>query len=270
MPTTERGGFPTHWTVRGEGDRDAVLIHCSLAHQGAWKSVAERLYPWLRMAAFDIPGHGRSGDWDDRGDYQAVTVGMAADLIDSSADLIGHSFGATVALRLAIERPEKVRSLTMIEPVFFAIARDLDAPAIAEHHERYGKVIAALDRGDPATAARLFRGNWGAGTSWEDLPASQRLYATARIEQIRNIEAQIYHDKARLSERLGTLDLPVLILDGTSSPAIMSAVCRELESRIQGAVRYRIEGAGHMLPITHPGSVAQRIAEFLRLGSIRR
>ena len=269
MPTAERGGFPTHWTVRGEGDRDAVLIHCSLAHQGAWKGVEERLAPYLRMTAFDIPGHGRSGDWDERGDYQAVTVAMAADLIEGEADLIGHSFGATVGLRLAIEQPMKVRSLTMIEPVFFTIVRGLDAPRIAEHHSEYNKVIAALDSGEPQTAARRFLGDWGVGTPWEDLPEKQRRYAVARIGQLLNIEHQIYRDKAGLIDRLPDLNLPVLILDGTRSPAIMSAVCAELQNRIPGAERLRIEGAGHMLPITHPCPAADRIAEFLKLCPIR-
>lgn len=269
MPTAERGGFPTHWTVRGEGAREAVLIHCSLAHQGAWKEIEERLAPWLRMTAFDIPGHGRSGDWDERGDFQAVTAAMAADLIAGQADLIGHSFGATVGLRLAIEQPEKVRSLTMIEPVFFAIVRGLNADGISEHHARYAEVTTALDHDDPEKAARLFLRNWGLGTPWDDLPEKQRRYAAARIEQIRNIEHQIYRDKAGLIDRLPDLDLPVLILDGTHSPEIMSTVCAELRDRIRGAERYRIEGAGHMLPITHPGPAAKRIAAFLGVGAIR-
>ncbi len=271
MPVGQRGGFPTHWTVRGEGDREVLFIHCSLAHQGAWKAVQERLAPWLRMTAFDIPGHGRSGDWDGQGgqdDYQGVTVAMAADLIDGQADLVGHSFGATAALRLAIEQPKKVRSLTMIEPVFFAIVRGLAAPGIEEHHRKYRAVMAALDRGEPALAARHFLENWGLG-AWRELPETQRSYATARIGQLRDIEPEIYRDRAGLTGTLGGLDMPVLILDGSRSPAIMSLVCTELEHRIPGAVRHRIDGAGHMLPITHPGPAAARIAEFLQIGPIR-
>jgi lipase len=52
-------------------------------------------------------------------------MAMAVDLLQDQAqgqpvDVIGHSFGGTVALRLAVERPDLVRSLVLIEPVFVA------------------------------------------------------------------------------------------------------------------------------------------------------
>ena len=269
MPTAERGGFFTHWTVQGDGDRDALLVHCSLAHQGAWAGVVAGLTPSLRMTAFDLPGHGRSADWDGRGDYQGVAVSMAADLVEHQADLIGHSFGATVALRLAIEQPQKVRSLILIEPVFFAVSRKNTSPSVNKHRAEYQEVVDALDCGDTDKAASLFIGAWGDGVPWPLQPGSQRAYAIARIQQIREIEPELYDDRAGLIDRLGKLNLPVLILDGTRSPAIMSVVCDELQSRIPGATRHRIEGAGHLLPITHPAAVALSIAEFLKLGPIR-
>jgi len=268
MPFAERGGFPTHWTVRGNGSREALLIHCSLAHQGAWSGLADVLSPWLKMTAFDTPGHGRSADWDERGDYQAVTTAMAADLIQDKADLVGHSFGATVALRLAVEQPDKVRSLTLIEPVFFAVLQGQNRDGFSKHLDTYQSVLDALDRGDAELAASIFVENWGTGTPRRELPVRQRNYAADRIKQILNIQRQIYDDEAGLADRLQGLDLPVLILDGTASPAIMSSVCDVLQRRIKGATRNRIEGAGHMLPITHPSCVADRIAGFLQLGSI--
>ena len=80
------------------------------------------------MRAFDLPGHGRSPDWDGVVEYQHLSTQIAASFVIEPVDLIGHSFGATVALRLAVEQPQKLRSLTLIEPVFFAVAAR-DAPA---------------------------------------------------------------------------------------------------------------------------------------------
>src|SRR6056297_3337330 len=98
MPEGLRGGVPVHWRVAGTGGRRAILAHCSLAHSGAWKGVMERLAPRLSMVAFDLPGHGRSADWDGSVPLQDLVVAIARDFRDEApdpVDLIGHSFGAT-------------------------------------------------------------------------------------------------------------------------------------------------------------------------------
>ncbi len=75
------------------------MIHCSLASCEAWGGLARVLSGALTMTAFDMPGHGRSDEWDARGEIQGVTAEIAAGFLDGPADVIGHSFGATVALR---------------------------------------------------------------------------------------------------------------------------------------------------------------------------
>ena len=56
----------------------------------------------------DMPGHGQSADWDGRHEYQTLVAQAAAACCDGPTHLIGHSFGATAALRLAVERPKLV------------------------------------------------------------------------------------------------------------------------------------------------------------------
>ena len=155
MPRALKAGFDTFWTSFGQGPRAALMIHCSLASSAAWGGVARHLSGALTMTAFDMPGHGRSGSWDARGEIQGVTAGIAADFLDAPADVIGHSFGATVALRLAVERPDLVRTLTLIEPVFFAVAI-ADQPAVARDHAvESADFEAAMAAGDHVAAAHV-------------------------------------------------------------------------------------------------------------------
>jgi pimeloyl-ACP methyl ester carboxylesterase len=70
---------------------------------------------------FDLPGHGRSAPWAGT-DYHSDATAVAAALLHGPTHIIGHSFGATVALRLAVERPDLVSRVTLIEPVMFAAA----------------------------------------------------------------------------------------------------------------------------------------------------
>ena len=113
MPQDIRGGVPTHWITAGAGPRQALLIHCSLGHGGGWTRMMAALDDVITGIAYDLPGHGRSADWDGVSDIQGVSTAMAVDLLEAEgggpADIIGHSFGGTVAIRLAAERPDLVR-----------------------------------------------------------------------------------------------------------------------------------------------------------------
>ena len=156
MPCDLRAGQQIYWRRFGAGSRPAVLLHCSLAHSGAWAGLAGALGSDLQMTAFDLPGHGRSSDWDGVAEYQHLSTQIAASFITEPVDLIGHSFGATVALRLAVEQPQKLRSLTLIEPVFFAVAAR-DAPAaFTTVQPHIDAVKHALAQGDCLAAARDF------------------------------------------------------------------------------------------------------------------
>jgi lipase len=167
MPTDLRAGHVTHWMRFGTGPRPALLLHCSLAHCSVWQGLARELAADFQMTAFDLPGHGRSADWDGISDYQSLSTQIAGNFITDPIDVIGHSFGATVALRLAVEQPEKVRSLILIEPVVFAVAGQ-DVPARLVVAQPYRNALqAALDKGDYLAATRALVEVWGDGTQWE-------------------------------------------------------------------------------------------------------
>ncbi|HEX9858260.1 MAG TPA: alpha/beta fold hydrolase, partial [Paracoccaceae bacterium] len=172
-------GHLTPWRIwhRG-GDRPVLALHCSLAHAGAWSGLAARLHG-VTVTAPDLPGHGRSADWDGRQDLHGLTtrigIGMAEMLGKGGpVDLLGHSFGGTVALRMALERPDLVRSLTLVEPVLFAAARAAGAPEYADFHAAHAEFAGVVRAGDRATAARMFHGIWGNGTDFAALPEGQR------------------------------------------------------------------------------------------------
>ena len=267
MPRAIKAGFETYWTCFGQGPRNALLIHCALASCGAWGAVARQLSGALSMTAFDMPGHGNSADWDNRAEMQGVIADIAAAFLeDGPADVIGHSFGATVALRLAVERPELVRTLTLIEPVFFAVAI-ADEPTIAEEYMRDAAGFkAAMAAEDFATAARLFTDIWGHGFPIRAVTQAQQDLLAAQMPLIVASEPAIIDDVARLlsPERMARVTMPTLIVEGSASPRIIGAICRGLENRMVDARRAMVRGAGHMVPLTHPDQVSAEILQFLR------
>ncbi len=267
MPRAEKAGFPTYWTSYGQGPRAALMIHCALADSANWGPLARDLSGALTMTAFDMPGHGRSARWDRRGEVQGVTAGIAADFLGGPTDIIGHSFGATVALRLAVERPELVRSLVLIEPVFFAVARHVTPDTFAAQAAHDAAQSAALRAGEAHRAARAFTETWGDGTPWDDLPESRREQLAEQMHLVEAGADAIYGDAGGMLAP-GVLEgtrAPVLIVEGSASPAIIEAVCEGLAARLPRAERAVIMGAAHMAPVTHAPQVAAEILRFLSL-----
>ena len=265
--TSPRGGAPALRRFGGGSGEPALLLHCSLAHSGAWSGVADRLGDRLDMTAMDLPGHGRSPDWDRARDFHAQATAMARSALPEAArgdpggvHAVGHSFGATVALRLALEGAP-VRSLTLIEPVLFAAAREAGDPVHGAHVRAFEPILAAFEGGDRETAVRLFSRAWGTGQRWDALPPAQRASLTDRIHLIFAGTPALEDDGAGLLApgRLEGLSVPTLLIEGERSPAVAGAIQRALAARVPDARRLVIEGAGHMAPITHPEPVARAI-----------
>lgn len=254
----------TYVRTLGHGTRKALAIHCSLAHSGAWKGVAAALEDIATILAFDMPCHGRSDDWDGTGDMHDLVTAEGLKLLTEPMDLIGHSFGATVALRMACEAPELVRSLVLFESVWFAVAA-LDEPErITAYAARNAPFEDAMARGDRMEAARAFNRGWGDGTKWGAIPEATRRYMAERIHFVRASSPMVMHDSPGLlaSGKLDALDMPVLLMQGEHSDDTVDAVNAAHARRLKDARRVTLQGAGHMAPITHPDLVAEEIRAF--------
>jgi pimeloyl-ACP methyl ester carboxylesterase len=238
------------------------LLHCSLAHSGAWAGVARALADRLHLVAPDLVGHGRGPDIDPEQDlHDQATAAALSHLPEVPTHLIGHSLGATLALRLALDHPKRVASLTLIEPVLFAAAAGRRGEAA--HAATLAPLAPLLAAGEDEAAARLFLSVWGSGVPFDDMPEAQRRYMIDRIRIVPATDRALYHDSAQLLPRLGQMACPVLLIEGATSPRVIAEIQTALGAAIPHHHRAVIAGAGHMAPITHPAQVAAEIAAFL-------
>lgn len=261
-----QAGFTPHVTTLGQGPRRALALHCSLAFGGAWAGVTKELGQDLTLIAPDMPSHGASADWDEVSDFSDTVYQGALDAYDAAPmDLIGHSFGAVTALRIAATLPERVRSLTLIEPVFFAVAA-LDAPeTMIEHNAQNTPFLDALSDGNRTAGARMFNGMWGNGAKWDDLSERSRAAMTRAIHVIPDSYRFLYGDSAGMLGQ-GVLDqvtMPTVLVRGSKTLSGIEVINNGLASRLPNASQVMIEGAGHMAPITHPNEVSAAIRDLL-------
>jgi pimeloyl-ACP methyl ester carboxylesterase len=154
--------------------------------------------------------------------------------LESEAHVVGHSYGGLIALLAAARRPELVRSLTVIEPPAFGVARGV--PAVDDITTR----IEEHWTNGPRDPGEFLRGFFGlVGTAAPPGNFTPELLQGARTLMVeRNpAEAEVPLDE------LACAPFPKLVVSGDHSPAF-DAVCDVLEQRL-GAERTVLPGAGH-------------------------
>ncbi|MFM2389238.1 MAG: hypothetical protein RLZZ437_793, partial [Pseudomonadota bacterium] len=245
-----------------------VALHCAQGHGGMFAALAR---PDWTVIAPDLRGHGSLPLWDGQGDYHGDCTRDVIALCEAEGevDLIGHSLGATIALRVALERPELLRSLTLIEPVLFCAARASNASAYAQHQAEFEPAAMAMRAGDMMAAAAAFNAYWSGG-DFAALPEKVQKALAARMPIITATAPVLYVDAGGMLGymRLESLGIPVLLLEGAQSPGVMAVIQTELERRLPQASRRVIDGAGHMLPLTHATQVSAAISAFYGTSSM--
>lgn len=260
-------GFAAHRAWERGGERPVLALHCSLAHAGAWGKLAAEM-SGITLTAIDQPGHGRAPDWDGQDDLHGLYTQQAAQMAahlgkGQPIDIFGHSWGATVALRLAIERPDLVRSLMLIEPSLFAAAKGSAAfDSFAQGHLPF---LHLLSQGQVGEAAGLFHSHWGAGEAFSDLPTQLQDYILARLPLLAAQNPYLVEDRAGLlrSGQIEAISVPVLLVRGSESPAVAEAILQSLADRLPRVASHQVQGAQHMVPITHAAEMAAAVQAHL-------
>jgi pimeloyl-ACP methyl ester carboxylesterase len=222
----------------GSGPR-VLFVHGSIVDGGrTWRHQLVLAERWTLQIP-NRPGFGGSPALP-RGDFEAEAP-LIAELLGDGAHLVGHSYGAVIALLAAAQRPEAVRSLTVSEPGALRIARgdpSVDA-VMAQGEELYRR----RDTISPRDFVRLFRsGVHSAHDTPDPLPDWLERGARHVIEERPPWEANIP------LERLAAGSFPKLVISGGHSP-VFEAVCDVLAEAV-GAERRVVSGRGHTIPST--------------------
>lgn len=269
--TVPRGGQPRR-EGRLQGAAHVVCLHASASSGRQWRALQGQLADGYQVLSPDLYGSGDSPPWPPgRGLTLADEVARLEPVFEATGGpfhLIGHSYGGAVAARAALTYPGCFRSLVLIEPVLFGLltAEDPHQPAAREVVALCQHAGAAVEVGALDSAAGRFIDYWMGAGAWAGMPAQRRAAIAQAMPAVRSQWTAIFAETTPLPV-YSLLDLPVLYLEGSRSPASTRAVARLLTQTLPNVTSAVLAGAGHMAPLTHPGLVNAAIEEHLqRLG----
>ena len=246
-----------------------VLLHASASSARQWDALAESLRTTFEVHAIDLHGHGQR-PLPAHG--QALSVHEDAALARAVLEraggghVIGHSYGAAVAVHLAAATPRLVHSLALYEPVLFRLLAE-HAPGsygAREVFELATFVWQQVRQGEPNRAAEHFVDYWSGPGSWQRLPAERQEGVATRMavidQQFKSLVSEPLPAPA-----LARLTMPLLCLHGTRSTSAAQQVAALLQTLLPHGRHEALEGLGHMAPLTHALAVNDRLMRFLNV-----
>ena len=271
------------WENRGPS---LLFSHATGFNALTYRTLLQPLSDRLHIYATDQRGHGFNslpavpGSATDWTLYRDDTIRFLDGLDGRPMILAGHSMGATTSVMAALMRPDLVRGLVLIEPVFVPakwswihIERQLKfwrrEPHIAERAERRRDTFDSFE-----AAEASYRGR-GAFRTWPDavlhdylkgglLPVGDN--GQLRLACKPAWEAETFRSTPfGITGLTARLRCPVTIVYGGLSNTCSDAEARRFARNHSGTRRVRIAKATHFLPMEYPDVVRSEIARIARI-----
>ncbi len=249
--------------AREEGAKGGpiVFLHGFGGCSGLWSHVASGFAAENRTFAYDLPGHGGSVAWPDAGPAKIAVRAVLADLETRGLEqvhLVGHSMGGAVAALIALAKPERVASLTLLAPGGFG--EEINGALL----RRYA---AAMTESEIEACLKAMAGPKGlASNDAVGILAAMR-GRVGQTERLIEIAAAISRDDRQgviPRAALATLGMQVSVVWGMADPLLPY---RQTEGLPPTFVLHSAEGVGHMLAEEAPELVTDIVRRTIA-GSI--
>lgn len=257
-----------YYELTGESGDPLVLVHGSWVDHHDWDAVVPLLADSHRVLTYDRRGHSRSerlsgGDsiHDDVADLAALIEGL--DL--APAHVVGNSLGGSIALRLAMERPSLIRSLSAHEPPLLRLlADDPQGQAMLGMIDgQFAEIERLLAAGKMEEGSRRFAEGviFGEG-AWEHLPPPLRetivFNAPTFLDELHDPEAFAID-----LDRLRGFSRPALLTSGGGSPPFLPPIVQRVAGALPRSEQTIFPQAGHIPHVNQPESYASTVTAFI-------
>jgi len=253
-------GASLYYEAAGKGET-VVLIHAFMLDTRTWDDQFDGYSRTYRVIRYDARGFGRSSvpragePYSHSDDLVALLDRLGA----GPAHLVGVSMGGRFALDFAVTYPDRLRSLTVIDPVVGGW------PWSREWLVSYAPILEAARRGDIAAA----KAAWLAHPLFA--PLREKPAVAERMRQMVD-DYSGWHlvnpDPARVPQpstvsQLSKVGAPTLVIVGERDLSEFQTIATHVARGIPGAQRATIAGAGHLSSMESPQRANELVLGFL-------
>lgn len=264
MPEVAVNGARLYYEDQGTGLQTVFFAHGLCLSGRMFHHQVLALRERYRCITMDFRGQGRSEVTDfgySIGNVTQDVIRLIQRLDAQPCHFVGLSMGGFVGQRIALERPELLRTLTLLNT---GARREPMAARL-----RYGAMIAAARLvGIRPLAGSIMRRLFGGAFLRDPLHAAERrqwraqVVAQDRTGLIRAARGVLYRDD--ISDRLDAIATPTLIISGADDVAQPAQLGRELHERIPASRHVVLPNVGHASCLEAPARVNELLLEFLR------
>ena len=248
------------YSVAGAPDAEPVLlIHGLGSSRRDWRLQVPALAPAYRVVAYDVRGHGDSEKPRSRyhmAELADDAVALARGLGLGPVHVVGLSLGGMIGFQMAVDHPDMVRSLTVVN----------SGP----------EVVARTVRDWLRLRLRMFL-TWALGPAAIGHLVGKRLFPKPEQEPLRRAfrdqvasnDRSAYLNMSRaivgwsVADRLGRVKCPVLVVSGDRDYTPVAAKAAYVEKMVDAQLKV-IEDSGHATPFDQPEALNRELLAFLR------
>ena len=253
--------------IREGSGTSVIMLHSSMSSKEQWLKLSSGLSSDFHTIAIDLYGYGEGEYPHNPTTFSLVDEVLRVDKIikqligEERFHLVGHSYGGATALRLAYDNQDRIKSLSLYDPVAFHLLDDKD-PSLVGILQLVDSINACIEEDDFSRATRVFVDFWSGEGTYNGISTVKRDFLDSLIPKV-SLDFKAGINEPLTMSDYRQIELPVCLITSPQSPLPTRQIMSNLEEILPRFQTHMVSG-GHMAPITNANSVNQIVETFIR------